>query len=80
MQKEMAWLPGMGTGGTKILHLRVSSHEPWRPYTAFPQYAVRDYAIPRGSKGWATFQTLRQAGWVLIPSEQAVQVPTTVVS
>ena len=71
MQKEMCWLSQMGSDGTKILHLRTASHEPWRPYTTFRQYAVPDYAIPHGSKGWATFQKLRQAGWVLVPTAQA---------
>lgn len=68
MQRQMCWLPGFGTNGQKILHLRTASHETWRPYTAFPQYSVPDYRIPKGSKGWATYQKLLQAGWILIPS------------
>ena len=72
MQRQMCWLSSLGTNEQKILHLRTASHEPWRPYTAFPQYAVPDYRIPKGSKGWATYQKLRQEGWVLIPSATKV--------
>jgi hypothetical protein len=68
MQRQMCWLSSIGTNEQKILHLRTAPHEPWRPYTAFSQYAVPDYPIPKGSKGWATYQKLRQEGWVLIPS------------
>ncbi|MCL6436818.1 MAG: hypothetical protein K6T90_21930 [Leptolyngbyaceae cyanobacterium HOT.MB2.61] len=71
MQKEMCWLPRLGADGTKILHLRMASHEHWRPYTCFPQYAVPDYQVPKGSKGWATYQKLRLEGWILVPSAQA---------
>ncbi|HEY9634906.1 MAG TPA: hypothetical protein V6D14_15995 [Coleofasciculaceae cyanobacterium] len=68
MQQQMCWLSSFGSDGQKILHLRTAPHESWRPYTAFPQYCVPDYRIPKGSKGWATYQKLRQAGWVLVPS------------
>ena len=68
MMRQMCWLSRFGDTEEKVLHLRTASHEAWRPYTAFPQYAVPDYRIPGGSKGWATYQKLRQAGWVLIPS------------
>lgn len=68
MVKEMCWLSAMGTDGQKILHLRNQANQPWRPYTAFPQFAVPDYRIPGGSKGWATYQKLRNEGWILISS------------
>lgn len=68
MQRQMCWLSGFGTNGQKILHLRTALNEPWRPYTAFPQFSVPDYAVPKGSKGWATYQKLMKAGWVLMPS------------
>lgn len=71
MQKQMCWLSSYGTGEQIILHLRTAPHEPWRPYTAFPQYAAPDYRISQGSKGWATFHKLRQAGWVLVSSSTA---------
>ncbi|MGA7933132.1 MAG: hypothetical protein WCA35_06265 [Kovacikia sp.] len=71
MLKQMCWLPILGGNGTKILHLRVGLHEVWQPYNTCPQYAVPDYAVPGGSKGWATFQKLRLEGWTLIPSDQA---------
>jgi hypothetical protein len=76
MQRQMCWLSRFGTNEEKILHLRTSPHEAWRPYTAFPQFSVPDYLIPKGSKGWATYQKLRQAGWVLLPSanEKATEV------
>lgn len=78
MLKEMSWLSSMGTDGTKILHLRTAPHDAWRPYTAFPQYAVPDYQIPGGSKGWATYQKLMKAGWKLVPTAQAMSTPTVV--
>lgn len=68
MFNEMCWLPLMGRDGQKILHLRTAPNQPWRPYTAFPEYAVADYVIPGGSKGWATYQKLRNLGWKLMPS------------
>jgi hypothetical protein len=70
---QMSWLPALGSDGDKILHLRTNPSQPWRPYTAWPEYAVPDYRIPLGSKGWATYQKLLRAKWTLIPSAQAVQ-------
>lgn len=71
MHRRMCWLSKSGDNGVKILHLQTSPNEPWRPYTAFGQYAVPDYQIPGGSKGWATYQKLLKAGWTLIPSARA---------
>jgi hypothetical protein len=68
MLKEMCWMPARGREDTKILHLRREIGDAWQPYTALPQYAVPDYLVPGGSKGWATFQKLHQAGWKLVPS------------
>lgn len=68
MQRQMCWLSSFGTNGQKILHLRTSPNERWQPYTVFSQYSVPDYVIPGGSKGWATYQKLSKAGWVLLPS------------
>ena len=48
----MCWLPRLGGNGEKILHLRTEARQAWRPYTAFPQFAVSDYREPGGSKGW----------------------------
>lgn len=70
MLREMCWLSTLGTSGEKILHLRTAANEPWRPYKAFPQFAVPDYQVPGGSKGWATYQKLRSAGWNLVPSDR----------
>ena len=71
MQPQMCWLSSFSTGEQKILHLRSAPHEPWRPYTAFPQLVAPDYPIPNGSIGWATFHKLKQAGWVLVSSATA---------
>lgn len=72
MPGQMCWLPALGSDGYKLLHLRTSPSQPWRPYTACPEYAVPDYKIPKGSKGWATYQKLMQAKWTLVASEQAM--------
>ncbi|MBW4670547.1 MAG: hypothetical protein KME60_24790 [Cyanomargarita calcarea GSE-NOS-MK-12-04C] len=69
--RQMCWISSFGNSGEKILHLQTSPNDPWRPYTAFPQFAVPDYKIPGGSKGWATYQKLLKAGWTLIPSARA---------
>jgi len=71
MAGQMSWLSSFGTEGEKILHLRRSPNEPWQPYTRCPEYAVPDYKIDGGSKGWATYQKLHKAGWQLIPTAQA---------
>lgn len=65
MLKKMCWLSAAGTNGHKVLHLQTEPHKPWLPYTAFPQYAVPDHQIPGGSKGWSTYQKLRNEGWTL---------------
>lgn len=70
MFKQMCWLPLLGTSEQKVLHLRTAPNQPWRPYTAFPEYSVPDYLIPGGSKGWATYQKLRCQGWNLAASTQ----------
>ncbi len=75
MFKEMCWLSLAGASGRKVLHLRTSPNQPWRPYTAFPEYAAPDYMIPEGSKGWATYQKLRSQGWKLLPS-RPLQMPS----
>ncbi|MBE9169667.1 hypothetical protein IQ238_19780 [Pleurocapsales cyanobacterium LEGE 06147] len=80
MSGQMCWLSNYGTEGEKILHLRLESHQPWKPYKAYPQYAVADYLIPGGTKGWATYQHLRKAGWTLIPTAQAYQILETATS
>lgn len=76
MVRQMCWLSKAGADGEKILHLQTALHEPWRPYTAFPQYSVPDYQIPGGSKGWATYQKLIKAGWTLVASARAQEFTT----
>ncbi len=68
MLGQMCWLSKSGGDDEKILHLQTAPGQPWQPYTAFPQFLVPDYRIPRGSKGWATYQKLLKAGWTLVPS------------
>jgi hypothetical protein len=70
MFKQMCWLPKLGSDGEKILHVRTAPNQPWKPYRSFPG-AVPDYAVPGGSKGWATYQKLLREGWTLIPTAQA---------
>jgi len=70
MPGEMCWLPVKYPDGEKVLHLRTHPNEGWRPYKAYPQFAVPDYDIPGGSKGWATYHKLIRSGWKLIPSTQ----------
>lgn len=69
MLKQMCWLPTFGTEETKILHLRINLLHGWQPYGIFPQYAVPDYPIPGGSRGYATYQKLLAQGWQLLPSD-----------
>jgi hypothetical protein len=71
VHQRMCWLSKSEDSEEKILHLQTGSNEPWRPYTACPQYAVPDYPIPGGSKGWATYQKLLKAGWTIVPSARA---------
>ncbi|WP_353929947.1 hypothetical protein WJM97_16825 [Okeanomitos corallinicola TIOX110] len=71
MHRQMCWLSKSSGDDEKILHLQTSLGQPWRPYTAFPQFSVPDHKIPGGSKGWATYQKLLKAGWTLIPSARA---------
>lgn len=73
MTGQMCWLSTFSSKGELRLHLRLEPHKPWQPYKAFPQYAVPDYPIPKGSKGWATFQTLLKTGWTLVPTKEAYQ-------
>lgn len=73
MPGQMCWLPRVGCEGDKMLHLRTHSHQPWKPYTSCPEFAVPDYRIAQGSKGWATYQKLIKANWALIPTDRAMQ-------
>lgn len=75
---KMAWLCEVFSD-TRTLHLSVNNSE-WRSYTRFPQHAVPDHKIEDGSKGWATYQKLRLAGWELIDTEvaEATRKPVTV--
>lgn len=75
MSGQMCWLSSQGGFGEKVLHIRTQLNRPWQPYTACPHFAVPDYNVPGGSKGWATYQKLLRAGWTIVPSAAAeVQV------
>ena len=71
MAGQMCWISRFGGDGELILHLRLESHQSWKPYNHFRHLMVPDYPIPRGSKGFATSQKLLNAGWKLIPTAQA---------
>ncbi|MEA5620108.1 hypothetical protein VB711_19995 [Cronbergia sp. UHCC 0137] len=71
MHRQMCWLSKSSGDGEKILYLQIAPGQPWRPHTTFPQFAVPDYQIPGGSKGWATYQKLLKAGWTLVPSARS---------
>ena len=71
MTRQMCWLSSGQNDDDKVLHLRMQPHQPWQPYPSFPQYAVPDYQVPGGSKGWATYQKLLREGWTLIPTAAA---------
>jgi len=70
MSGQMCWLPTPQSTEEKILHLRTHVSEDWRSYKVFPQYAVPDYEISGGSRGWTTYQKLLRAGWKLVPDTQ----------
>ena len=73
--KQICWLPCKDNSFKIALHLREYPHQSWKIYTASP-HSVPDYKIPGGSKGWATFQKLRQIGWTLISKEEAKTSPS----
>ncbi|MCC0175484.1 hypothetical protein I4641_00620 [Waterburya agarophytonicola K14] len=70
MDRQMCWLLDSQNRQIIVLHLREHAYQPWKPYNT-SKYSVPDYRIPGGSKGWATYQHLRKAGWNLIPTAQA---------
>jgi hypothetical protein len=71
MTGQLCWLSKFGSNGQLSLHLRLEPHQPWRAYTAYPGFSIPDYPIAGGSRGWATYQKLLNAGWTLIPTAQA---------
>ncbi|QLE59522.1 hypothetical protein [Nostoc sp. TCL26-01] len=78
MPRQMCWISKTSGDGDKMLYLQTAPSQPWRPYTAFPQYSVPDYPIPGGSKGWATYQKLLKSGWTLVPSARANEFGSSV--
>ncbi|ALF55594.1 hypothetical protein ACX27_26550 [Nostoc piscinale CENA21] len=78
MNRQMCWLSKSSGDGEKVLYLQVEANKGWRPYTAYPQFAVPDYQIPGGSKGWATYQRLLKAGWTLVSTARANEFSTQV--
>lgn len=64
---QMAWL-SLSPDSAKILHIRLSSSDPWQPYTRFPVLCRPD---DRGnSKGYATMQALLKRGAVFVPNAE----------
>jgi hypothetical protein len=49
-----------------VLHLRHHHFEQWKPFEAFPEYALPD--PPEFSKGYCTFRSLMRQGWTVIPN------------
>lgn len=70
---QMAWLDAPGHD-RKILHLRETPSQPWRPYTMFPKLKQPDLTTQGASKGWTTHQWLRAAGWSLVPTTEAQSI------
>jgi len=70
MDRQMCWLLNGSNRQTIILHVREHAYQAWKPYNT-SKYSVPDYRVPGGSKGWATYQHLKKAGWILIPTSQA---------
>ena len=66
-QNEMCWLPSPIAGEGLILYLKPAGRM-WRPYNTYREFAVPDYPIPGGSKGWATYQKLTRSHGVLLPT------------
>lgn len=62
-QQIMCWRHAPGYD-EKILHIWHTGG--WKPYFSTP-YHVSDYGIPKGSKGYATFQSLHRQGWKVVP-------------
>ena len=73
MLQQMCWLPTLEPDGEKVLYLRTAPNQPWKLYTAYPDYAVPDSTVPGSSKGWTTYQKLRQSGWSLVSDTHAVE-------
>jgi hypothetical protein len=71
MTGQLCWLPKFGGNGELTLHLRLKPSQPWRPYTAYPEFCIPDYPIARGSRGWATSQKLLLSNWIIIPTCEA---------
>lgn len=55
---EMRWIAVNGNDGEKILHLRSSPVDKWKPYTEFPEYLQPDTLLGgiQTSKGFRTAQ------------------------
>lgn len=69
MTGQMCWLSAL-PNSEKVLHLREDESKPWRPHKTF-SFAVPDYLVPGGSKGYATMQVLMKRGWKLVGTKAA---------
>jgi hypothetical protein len=77
MTGQMCWLNRFGSE-TKILHLRLHPHDPWKPHMAMSHLSVGNYNVPGGSEGMATYHILHKAGWKLIATKDAHRVTTEI--
>ncbi len=75
MSGQMCWLSAFGSE-SKILHLRLRPHDPWKPHKSMPHLSVANYNIPNGSEGMATYHFLHKAGWTLIATKDAHRITT----
>lgn len=55
--------------GAMKLHLKRSDASPWLPYDTQPESLPESHHAH--SKGWNTYQALRQKGWQLVDSERS---------
>lgn len=63
---QMAWYSPT-ENGDRVLY--INHNDTWLPYTQTP-FALPDYLIPGGSKGYATMQFLLMRGYKIVSSEQ----------
>ena len=50
------------------LFLKPEGRTSWSCYTNFPHLKKNNYKTPKGSPGWATYQSLLKKGWKLMPT------------
>lgn len=78
---QMCWLSGnsLDYDGEKILYVRLSNQDTWKPYYQFQNLVVPDYQITglrhgNCSKGFATMQKLLRLGFSFVPTAEAEKI------